>query len=102
MAGGDGPAAVLKKAGDCAILDSQTAEDLAAAGDFLLGLECALSLVKGDQSGETPWNDSVEATVARACDAKDFEDVVLKAKEAAARIAAYLVAAPGLGAGGAG
>lgn len=99
MAGGDGPTAVLKKAGDCAILDSQTAEDLAAAGDFLLGLECALSLVKGDQSGETPWNDSVEATVARACDARDFEDVVLKAKEAAARIAAYLVAAPGLGAG---
>ena len=91
IAGADGPAALLKKAGERGILAPQTAEELASAGNFLLGLECALSLVKGDRSGET-WDDSVEATVARACDARDFEDVVAKAEEAAARIAAYLAA----------
>ena len=89
MTGGDGPAVLLKKAGERGILAPQTAEELAGAASFLLGLECALSLVKGDRSGET-WDDSVEATVARACDARDFEDVVAKAREAAARIAAYL------------
>jgi len=103
IAGGDGPVEVLKKAGECGVLDPQTAEELAEAGRFLLGLECVLSLVKHDRSGEradeTPWDEPVEATVARACDAGDFEEVVAKAEEAAARIAAYRAAAPGPGAG---
>ena len=38
MAGGDGPVEVLKKAGECGILDPQIAEELATAGSFLLGL----------------------------------------------------------------
>ena len=99
IAGGHGPVEVLKKAGDCGVLESRTAEELAEAASFLMGLECVLSLVKGERSGEGPWDDSVEATVARACDARDFEEVVAKAKEAAARIAAYLAAASGPGAG---
>ena len=98
IAGGHGPAAVLKKAGDCGVLDPQAAEELAAAGNFLLGLECVLSLVEGERAGETHWEEPVEATVARACDAADFSEVVAKAKEAAARIAAYRAAAPGPGA----
>ncbi len=92
MAGGDGPAAVLKKAGEVGILESQTAEELAGAAGFLLGVECVLSLVNGGQAGEAHWEDAVKATVARACDARDFEEVVAKAKDAAARIAAYPVA----------
>ena len=99
IAGSEGPVEVLKKAGECGILDRQTAEGLASAGSFLLGLECALSLVEGEGAGAAQWEDSVQATVARACDAEDFEDVVAKAKEAAARIAAYRAAASGPGAG---
>ena len=101
LAGADGPAAVLKKAGECGLLDPQAAEELASAGNFLLGLECVLSLVKGEPAGEAHWEESVEATVARACDAGNFEEVVAQAKEAAARIATYPVAErePGGGAG---
>ncbi len=102
ISGGDGPVEVLKKAGECGILESQTAEDLAEAASFLMGLECVLSLVKGEGAGEAHWEDPVKATVARACDAGDFEEVVAKAEEAAARIAAYLAAASGSGAGEAG
>ena len=92
MAGGHGPVEVLKKAGECGILESRTAEELVEAASFLMGLECVLSLVKDERADEAHWEDSVEATVVRACDARDFEDVVAKAKEAAARIAAYLAA----------
>ena len=99
MAGGDGPAAVLKKAGEVGILESETAEELAEAAGFLLGLECILSLVDGGEAGETPWEDAVKATVARACDARDFEEVVAKAEKAAARIAACPVAAQEPGGG---
>ena len=99
IAGGDGPVEVLKKAGECGVLDPQTAGELAEAGRFLLGLECVLSLVKDERADEAHWEDPVKATVARACDVRDFEDVVAKAKEAAARIAAYRAAASCPGAG---
>ena len=99
VAGGDGPAAVLKKAGEAGILESGTAEELAEAAGFLLGVECVLSLVDGGEARETPWEDAVKATVARACDAGDFEEVVAKAEKAAARIAAYPVAAQEPGGG---
>ena len=92
IAGGDGPVEVLKKAGECGILESRTAEELAEAASFLTGLECVLSLVKGEQAGEVHWEDPIKATVARACGAGDFEEVVAKAAAAAARIAAYLAA----------
>ena len=98
ISGGDGAVAVLKKAGECGILDSGTARELASAGTFLRGLECALSLVAGERASEADWEDSVQATVAKACDAKDLEDVVAKAREAATRIAAHRTAAPGFGA----
>ena len=85
-----GSAAFLKKSGENGILESQSAEELAEAANFLLGLECVLSLAKDGTPDETQWEDSVKATVARACDAEEFGDVVAKAEQAAARIAAHL------------
>ena len=79
----------LTKSGERGLIDPQTAEELAKAANFLLGLECILSLVQDGKPDEAPWEDSVKATVARACDAKDFDDVVAMAEESAARIAAH-------------
>ncbi len=95
MTGGDGPAAAFRKAGEHGMLESQTAEALAEAAEFLLGVECVLSLAKGEQAGEAHWEDAVKATVARACDAGDFEEVVAKAEAATACIAACPVAVAG-------
>ncbi len=100
MLGEDGSAAVFKKAGEHGILESQVAEELAEAASFLLGLECVLSLVNGGQDGEAQWESGVKATVARACDARDFEEVVARAKTAASRIAACPATVPGPDAGG--
>ncbi len=97
LAGGDGPVALLKKAGERGLLPSQTAEELAGAAKFLLGLECALSLVNG--GGETLGESPVGATLARACDARDFEEVLAKAQAAAAGIAAGPAAQSGSGTG---
>ena len=85
-----GSAPFLKRSGEHGILEPQSAEELAEAASFLLGVECILSLAKDGKADETQWEDSVKATVARACDAKDFDDVVAKAEESAARIAAHL------------
>ena len=85
-----GPAPLLTKSGEHGLLEPQTAEELAEAANFLLGLECILSLVQDRKPDEAQREDSVKATVARACDAKDFDDVVAKAEESAARIAAHL------------
>ena len=85
-----GSAPFLKKSGEHGLLEPQSGEELAEAANFLLGLECALSLAKDGKTDETQWEDPVKATVARACDAEDFDDVVAKAEKAAARIAAHL------------
>ena len=86
------PATIPKQLGEHGIIEPQTAEALAAAANFLLGLECVLSLVKDGKPDGTPLEDSVKATVVRACDAEEFNDVVAKAEEAAARVAAHLAA----------
>ena len=85
-----GSAPFLKKLGEHGILESQSADELAEAANFLLGLECILSLTKDGKPDEAQWEDSVKATVARACDAEEFGDVVARAEKAAARIAAHL------------
>ena len=85
-----GSAPFLKKSGEHGMLGPQSAEELAEAASFLLGLECILSLVRDERPDEARWEDSVKATVARACDAEDFDDVVAMAETAAARIAAHL------------
>ena len=85
-----GSAPFLKKLGEHGILESQSAEELAEAANFLLGLECILSLTKDGKPDEAQWEDSVKATVARACDAEEFGDVVARAEKAAARIATHL------------
>ena len=85
-----GSAPFLKKLGEHGMLESQSAGELAEAANFLQGLECILSLTNDGKPDEAQWEDPVKATVARACDAEEFGDVVAKAKEAAARIAAHL------------
>ena len=85
-----GSAPFLKKLGERGILESQSAEALAEAANFLLGLECILSLTNDGKPDEAQWEDPVKATVARACDAEEFGDVVAKARAAAALIAAHL------------
>ena len=85
-----GSAPFLKKLGEHGMLESQSAGQLAEAANFLQGLECILSLTNDGKPDEAQWEDPVKATVARACDAEEFGDVVAKAKEAAARIAAHL------------
>ena len=85
-----GLARLLTKSGERGLLEPKTAEELAKAANFLLGLECILSLVQDGKPDEAQWEDSVKATVARACDANDFDDVVAMAEESAARIAAHL------------
>lgn len=84
------PVQLVRTLGKQGILESQFAEEIAEAGDFLLGLECALSLVKDGKTDEAQWDDSVKATLARACDGDDIEDVLARAEKAAARIAGYL------------
>ena len=85
-----GSAPFLKKSGERGILEPQSAEELAEAASFLLGVECILSLANDGKTDETQWEDSVKATVARALDAEDFDEVVTMAEERAARIAAHL------------
>ena len=86
------PAPILKKSGEHGILEPQTAEALAEAANFLPGLDCTLSLVKDGKPEGTPLEDSVKATVVRAYDAQEFDDVVAKAEETVARVAAHLAA----------
>ena len=83
-------APILKKSGEYGIPEPQTAEALAEAANFLLGLECILSLVNDGKPNGTPLEDSVKTTVGRGCDAEEFDDVVAKAEEMAARVAAHL------------
>ncbi len=84
------PVQLVRTMGERGILESQVAEEIAEAADFLLGLECALSLVKDGKTDETQWDGPVRATLARACDGGDIEDILANAEKAAARIAGHL------------
>ena len=96
----DGTVRLLKELGDRGMLEPELSEALAEAGSFLLGLECALSLGQSEPMDDARLEDSVKATVARACDVASFEDVVARASAAASCIAEFPIAGQESSSGG--